>query len=84
MKLHAYHKDVAMCLHRMHSVLICLAGSSPFGVSLLGGVRDSCGQLQTFVNSVDERHHRGEGSGIREGMCMHTVHVPLHAAITAS
>lgn len=63
---------------------VCLAGSSPFGVSLLGGVRDSRGQFQTFVNSVDERHHRGEGSGIREGMCMHKVHAPLHAVITAS
>ena len=43
----------------------------PFGVALLGGVRDSSGQLQTIVTSVDEEHNHEDGFGIEEGMCMH-------------
>ena len=46
-------------------------GGLPFGVALLGGVRDSSGQLQTIVTSVDEEHNHEDGFGIEEGMCMH-------------
>ena len=54
---------VGPCLH-------CTGGSS-FGVSLLGGVRNRNGELQTFVTSVDERCHHEDGSGIKEGVHMH-------------
>lgn len=70
-----------MCIHYRHvtwhvcgmyiSVHLSYKDGSPFGVILLGGVRDSSGQLQTYVTSVDDRHKHEEGFGIKEGECMY-------------
>ena len=55
--------ECGLCLH--------CAGGSSFGVSLLGGVRNRNGDLQTFVTSVDERCHHEDGFDIQEGVCIH-------------
>ena len=65
-----------VCIAMHAACAVCHVGGSSFGVSLLGGVRDSSGQLRTFVTFVDERHNH-EG-GIKEGVCTLHVYEPYY------